>query len=76
MVRNVGQRYKDNANTSIIPAYTVVDAGVQWDMFRNGSLGFAVRNLTDELYARNIYNATQWIVGDPRTVELSMRLRF
>jgi iron complex outermembrane receptor protein len=76
-VRYVGSRFQDAANTRIIPAYTVVDTTVQRDILRNAVVGLTIRNLTDELYARNIYGSTtQWIVGDPRSVELSLRLRF
>lgn len=76
-VRYVGRRYQDAANTRIIPSYSVVDTTVQRDVFRNAVVGVTVRNLTDALYARNIYGSTtQWIVGDPRSVELSLRVRF
>lgn len=76
-VRYVGARYQDAANTRVIPAYTVVDTTVQRDLGRNAVVGVTIRNLTDELYARNIYGSTtQWIVGDPRSVELSLRVRF
>jgi iron complex outermembrane receptor protein len=76
-VRYVGQRFQDAANLRVIPSYTVVDTTLQREVFENGIVGLTVRNLTDELYARNIYGSTtQWIVGDPRSVELSLRVRF
>ena len=76
-VRYVGSRFQDTANTRMIRAYTIVDATVQREAFRNGILGLTVRNLFDELYARNMYGSgIQWILGDPRTVELSLRLHF
>lgn len=76
-VRYVGPRYRDAANTALIRSYTVVDTTLQRNVFANSIVGLTVRNLTDELYARNLYgNAMQWVLGDPRSVELSLRVRF
>ncbi|MQA29220.1 MAG: TonB-dependent receptor [Luteitalea sp.] len=76
-VRYVGPRYRDAANTALIRPYTVVDATVQRNVFANSIVGVTVRNLTDELYARNLYGSwLQWVLGDPRSVEVSLRVRF
>ncbi len=76
-VQHVGKRSGDSANTTWVPAYTLVDATLSWDVSSALRLDLAARNLGDKTYgvaAAN--NGTQWILGDPRTVELTARLKF
>lgn len=75
-VRFVGERFRDAANTSMVDSYTLVDVTLQRDVLRYGVLGVTIRNLTNELYARNIYGPTQWVVGEPRAVEVLLGVRF
>jgi iron complex outermembrane receptor protein len=76
-VRYVGKRYGDNANLNVLPSYTVVDARVQWQTHKNVNLALNLFNAFDKLYAAAPYNSGgQWILGRPRSVELSARLAF
>lgn len=66
--RYVGSRYADNANSSELPGYTVVDANVDWGVARDVRLGLQLNNLLDRRYAASRYNGgQQWILGEPRS---------
>src|SRR5215471_14103874 len=54
-VRSVGKRYWDNANTSTIPAYTVLDAGIRKRLSKQVALDLYLYNLTDKLYGTDVY---------------------
>ncbi|KTR83747.1 hypothetical protein NS277_07190 [Novosphingobium barchaimii] len=75
-VSYVGNRFQDAANTRRLPAYTLADAGVRWSMKKNLSVSVRVRNLLNEVYPRATYGATQWVLGDPRTVEVTLNAAF
>jgi iron complex outermembrane receptor protein len=75
-LRYVGKRFTDTANRLELPSYTVVDAGVDWAPTPQFSLTAALRNVTDEVYGVAAYTTSQWIVGQPRTAELTARYRF
>ena len=75
-LRYVGQTYSDNANTFRIPGYTVVDASVSYAITPQVALNVNVSNLFDKDYATNAYNDEQWILGRPRSVDVSLKLRF
>ena len=76
-MRHVGARQVDAANTRRIGSYTVADAGVSWQA--NPSLKLALRayNLADRKYAVSFSNSgNQWLLGRPRSVELSALVSF
>ena len=76
-VRYVGPRQVDAANSRKIGSYTVADAGVSWQA--NPSLKLALRayNLADRKYAVSFSNSgNQWLLGRPRSVELSALVSF
>lgn len=75
-LRYVGERYADNANTIHVPDYTLVDAFVAYAPARWWSLTLRGRNLTDAIYAIAPYGPTQFILGEPRVIELVANLRF
>ena len=78
-LRSVGRRYWDNTNTTAIPAYTVVDAGIRRRLNRGAAVDLRLYNLTNELYATDFYYngfAPQWMVGTPRSAEVSFTLGF
>lgn len=75
-VSYVGDRYQNAANTVLIPAYASVDAGVRWNATERASLSLRVRNLSDRAFVRSTYGANQFVLGDPRTVELTLDARF
>ena len=76
-VRHVGPRQVDAANSRKIGSYTVADAGVSWQA--NPSLKLALRayNLADRKYAVSFSNGgNQWLLGRPRSFELSALVNF
>ncbi len=78
-VRSVGPRYWDNTNTTKIPPYTVVDLGVRKRLGQRTSIDVHVYNLGDELYATDFYYngyAPQWMLGTPRSAEVSVTYGF
>jgi iron complex outermembrane recepter protein len=75
-LRYVGKRFTDTANQLELPSYTVIDAGVDWAPTPQLALTASLRNVTDELYGAAAYTTQQWILGQPRTAELTARYRF
>lgn len=74
-IQIAGKRYGDNANTVEMPAYNVVNAGLQWKPDLNTTVSFRVYNLFDKVYATS-GNATQWLLGMPRTAQLAVNVKF
>ena len=78
-LRSVGPRYWDNTNTMKIPTYTVVDVGARKRLSQRMSLDLHVYNLGDALYATDFYYngyAPQWMLGTPRSAEVSVTYGF
>lgn len=76
-LRYVGKRYADRANALELPAYTTADLALQWQASKD--LRFALRgfNIFDRQYTETVYyNATQWLQGPGRRVELTANYRF
>lgn len=59
-----------------IPAYTVVDASVRWDVSDTIGLTLKADNIFDELYASAAYQEDQWLVGRPRTASIAFDVGF
>ncbi|MDB5451619.1 MAG: putative TonB-dependent siderophore receptor, partial [Caulobacteraceae bacterium] len=75
-VRYVGKVFNDDANTLVVPAYSVVDLGVDWKVSDATKVTLRVSNAIDKVYAQSTYADEQWILGRPRSVELMVRGRF
>jgi len=75
-LRYVGKRFTDTANQLELPSYTVIDAGVDWVPTPQLSLTAALRNVTDEIYGVAAYTTQEWILGQPRTAELTACYHF
>jgi iron complex outermembrane receptor protein len=75
-LRYVGRRFSDNANQFRVPAYTVVDLSGSYALTPNLALAVRVYNLFDEDYATTTYNDEQWILGRPRSFDVSVRASF
>ena len=74
----VDERSGDNANTptKFMDSYTTFDALLGYKLGK-GELMLSVRNLTDKLYADRSYNnANQFMLGEPRTAEISWSGKF
>ncbi|MEP6837613.1 MAG: TonB-dependent siderophore receptor [Bradyrhizobium sp.] len=74
-VQIIGKTFADNANTLTRPAYTVVNGGLQWKPDARTTMALRVYNLFDTVYATS-GNTTQWLLGMPRTAELSLNVKF
>lgn len=76
--RVVGRRYWDFENSSTVPGFAVVDAGVRRSLGRRAVVDLRLWNLFDRIYATTYYDGVepQWLLGDPRSAELSVTLRF
>ena len=60
-----------------MPEYTVFDASVNWMVSDELTVTARVKNLTDEDdYVIAPYVPNQWIFGDPRAYEVSLRYSF
>lgn len=76
-VRYVGASYGDNVNSFKVPAFTLLDAAVRYDLgaanaaWRGLKLQFNVANLLDKQYVSACTNATGCNFGVRRTLYLS-----
>lgn len=68
----VGPRAANNANSITMDSYTTLGASISRSAF-GGELTLRGRNLTDEVYANRSYgnSGSQFLLGEPRAVELS-----
>ena len=75
--RYVDSRFADDENSEKLPSYTVFDASLNWMATENMTLTARVKNLTNEEdYVLAPYVPNQWIFGDPRAYEISVRYSF
>jgi iron complex outermembrane receptor protein len=76
-VRHVGPRQVDAANSRRIGSYTVADAGVSWQASPSLKLAFRAYNLANRTYPVSFSNSgNQWLLGRPRSFELSALVNF
>ncbi|BCA28971.1 TonB-dependent receptor [Metapseudomonas otitidis] len=75
--RYVSAVYANNANTQWVPSYTLYGAFVEHQLDANTKVSARLRNLTDEVYARFIHQSNaQYYLGEPRSLEVALDLRF
>lgn len=74
-VRHVDSVYADNANTLKAPSYTLYGAFTRYRVDKRTTVTARLRNLTDEIYAKQAYGE-QYYMGAPRSVDVSLDLRF
>lgn len=76
-MRYVGQRFANNANTIALAKYTVWDGYLEYKLAADTTLTLRLRNAFDRLYEVSPYNAgNQSILGEPRSIALSLYTRF
>ncbi|GGB91437.1 TonB-dependent receptor [Novosphingobium endophyticum] len=75
-LRYVGKTWSDNANQFRVPGYAVVDGGISFAMTKNVAANLRVYNLFDKAYATTTYNDEQWLLGRPRSIDVSVSARF
>ena len=76
-LRYVGGRYADTANRVRVPSYTTVDTALSWRVSKQAALTLRVYNLFNRDYAESFSNGgQQWLLGRPRSAELSANFYF
>ncbi|MHC2435168.1 TonB-dependent receptor [Bradyrhizobium sp. USDA 4451] len=75
-VQLVGAMYSDLANSQLRPGYNVVNGGIRWRPDDRNTVAFRVYNLFDKVYAATSNGTGQWLLGMPRTAELSVNVKF
>jgi iron complex outermembrane receptor protein len=75
-VQIVGRTFSDDANTLRRPGYAVVNSGIRWKPDARTTVAFRLYNLFDTVYATSAPYAGQWLLGMPRTAELSVNVKF
>lgn len=76
-LRYVDRRYADAANQASLPGYTVVDANLGWRVRPDLTLGLELYNLFDRQYAlADNNNGQQWIMGQPRSFNVTADFSF
>ncbi|MCW2271595.1 outer membrane receptor protein involved in Fe transport [Pseudomonas sp. JUb96] len=73
--RYVDTVYANTANTLKAPAFTLYGAFARFKVDSHTSITARVRNLTDEIHARQAYG-TMFYQGAPRTLEVALDTRF
>ncbi len=74
-MRYVDSVYANNANTVTAPSYTLYGAFGRYRLDEHTAVTARLRNLTDEIYAKQAYGA-QYYMGAPRSVDVSLDVRF
>lgn len=72
----VGQRQSNTANTTSLPGYTVLNAQLAWKYSTSLTLALGVNNLADRDYPLSGTGNAQWLLGAPRTVQLTAQAQF
>lgn len=80
--RFVGKKFGDSSNTIEVPAYTVFDAALRYDLgvlggrWQDATLALNVNNLFDRDYVAICTRATRCYFGAPRTVMATLTYRW
>lgn len=75
-LRYVGRTFSDNGNEHRVPGYAVVDAGLTYALTPSLAANLRVYNLFDKDYATTTYNDDQWLLGRPRSIDVSVTAHF
>lgn len=76
-MRAVDKRYTNNANSLSMPGYVTWDFGAKYQLNNRMSLNLNLYNAFDRVYPLASYNSgTQWILGQPRALEIAFHGRF
>jgi iron complex outermembrane receptor protein len=74
-IQYVDERFSDTANLRVLPDYTIVNAGLDYAVTSNSKLSLRGYNVLDEVYPVVAYGPN-WVLGKPRSAELSYRIQF
>ena len=76
-IRYMDEVFVNAANTIRVPAYTLIDSMVEYDVNTHLSLRLNVNNLTDRVYIRNVNNnGGRFNPGTPRSAIVTSSVRF
>jgi iron complex outermembrane receptor protein len=75
-LRYVGPTYSDNANKFRVPGYVTVDGTISYAITPKVAIDVHGYNLFNKDYAQTTYNDEQWILGRPRSVDVTLRASF
>lgn len=77
-VRYVGNRFVDNANTLILPEFSVYDMQMSWTPVKHTLLTARVKNLTDKVYSEwgSGGTAPLFLLREPRTFQMEVKFDF
>lgn len=75
-LRYVGPTFSDNANKFRIPGYVTIDGTISYAITPQLAIDLHGYNLFDKDYAQTTYNDEQWILGRPRSFDVSLRASF
>ena len=75
-VTHQGESFADNNNTTILPAFTRVDAAAYYNVHDNLRLQVNVENLTDTTYFPSAHTDDQITVGAPINAKFTVSGRF
>ena len=64
---------RDNGNSFRIPAYATADASLSYALAPSVAIDLRLFNVTDKHFAITSYNDEQWILGRPRSVDVTLR---
>ena len=74
-INHVDERAADRANTVYMDSYTLLDAVITRKL-SVGELSVNLRNLTNEVYANHSYGPGQFMLGEPRAIDVIWRASF
>ena len=74
--RGVGERWRDNANTIRLPAYSLWNATISTRFLEGTRVTFIGRNLTDEIYIPRSNSDVSGRLGAPRSWEIQFTRTF
>ena len=72
----VGRRFADQGNEVALDAYTLLNAGIDYQVTDSSTLSLRGYNLTDEIYAVTSSYESDWVLGRPRSADLTYRIKF
>lgn len=75
-VRSVTSRFANTANTMTAPGFTVLGLAASYDVRKGAVVTARIRNLTDRIYAAAVTGTPMFFLGAPRTLDVTLRLRF
>ena len=75
-LRQVGERWGDNANTRLVGSYTTVDAAVGYRLRGGSRVRVRGRNLTNLIYSQQATSNTAARLEPPRSVDLTLTMAF